>query len=281
MKKVLFSLTGFLLLSVSVVTAQTGIDGAILGVVTDANGGVVAGATVTVVNLDTGIQNTAVTGADGSFEVRPLPEGYYSVSVSYTGFKTWTVPKVQVTIRERKRVSPLLEVGEVSEKVTVQATTELLQTEKSETGGIVEERTIRELPLNGRDVVELAQLLPGVRYEGRSFTTSCADGNMSRIQGLGHRDDQSEFRVDGVASNSVCDEGGTAIPNPDTIAQFNVSTSNFSAENGRNPIQLTMVTKSGTNEFHGSLWEFLRNDALNARNTFASSIPDWPITSLD
>jgi len=90
---------------------------------------------------------------------------------------------------------------------------------------------------------------------------------------LGHRDDQTEFRVDGVASNAVCDEGSTATPNPDTIAQFSVSTSNFSAENGRNPVQVNMVTKSGTNEFHVTLWEFLRNDALDARNTFASSNP--------
>ena len=127
--------------------------------------------------------------------------------------------------------------------------------------------------MNGRDVIELTELVPGVLYGGRTFSTACADGNMSTVQGLGHRSDQSEFRVDGVASNSVCDEGGTAIPNPDTIAQFNVSTSNFSAENGRNPIQITMVTKSGTNEFHGALWEFLRNDALDARNTFAASNP--------
>jgi len=90
---------------------------------------------------------------------------------------------------------------------------------------------------------------------------------------LGHRDDQTEFKVDGVASNAVCDEGGTAIPNPDMIAEFRVQTSNFSAENGRNPIQITMVTKSGTNEFHATAWEFLRNDAFDARNTFASSNP--------
>jgi hypothetical protein len=253
--------------------AQTGVDGAILGTVTDANGGAIVGATVTVTNLGTGIQKIETSRGDGSFEISALPEGSYSVSATYTGFKTWTLAKTDLTVGERKRVSPTLQVGDVNERVTVEATTDLLQTEKADTGGVVEQRTIQELPLNGRDVVELTELVPGVRYGGRSLSTACADGNTSSVQGLGHRDDQTEFRVDGVASNAVCDEGSTAIPNPDTIAQFNVSTSNFSAENGRNPVQVNMVTKSGTNEFHVTLWEFLRNNDLDARNTFASGTP--------
>ena len=273
MKRVISLLSVACLAALTGALAQTGTEGSILGVVSDANGGVVAGATVTVVNLSTGLQKAAASKSDGSFEFSALPEGYYSASVSFTGFKTWSLPKFQLTIGDRKRVSPVLQLGDVTEKVTVEATSDLLQTEKAETGGVVEQRTIQELPLNGRDVIELTELVPGVRYGGRSYASTCADGNMSNVQGLGHRDDQTEFRVDGVASNSVCDEGGTAIPNPDTIAQFNVSTSNFSAENGRNPIQITMVTKSGTNEFHGTLWEFLRNDALDARNTFAASNP--------
>ncbi|HXI38341.1 MAG TPA: carboxypeptidase-like regulatory domain-containing protein, partial [Bryobacteraceae bacterium] len=261
------------LLAVAAAMAQTGVDGAILGVVTDANGGVVPGATVTVTKLDTGVQRTETSRSDGSFEISALPQGLYSVTVTFAGFKTWNLAKTDLTISEHKRVSPTLQVGEVNERVTVEAITDLLQTEKAETGGVVEQRTIQELPLNGRDVIELTEMVPGVRYEGRSLSTACADGNTSAVQGLGHRSDQTEFRVDGVASNAVCDEGSTAIPNPDTIAQFNVSTSNFSAENGRNPVQVNMVTKSGTNEFHVTLWEFLRNDALDARNTFAASNP--------
>src|SRR5437879_1323516 len=224
------------LLAVAAAMAQTGVDGAILGVVTDANGGSVAGAMVTVRHLDTGLTKTEITHDDGAFEMSPLPEGNYSVSVTFTGFKTWTLAKTELTIRERKRVSPIMQLGDVSEKVTVEATADLLQTERAETGGVVEQRTIQELPLNGRDVIELTELVPGVRYGGRTFATACADGNMSTVQGLGHRNDQTEFRVDGVSSNSVCDEGGTAIPNPDTIAQFNVSPSNFSADNGCNAI---------------------------------------------
>src|SRR6266481_9090481 len=272
MKRVCLLSVGFLL-AVAAAMAQTGVDGSILGVVTDANGGVVGGAQVTVANLDTGVTKVEISKGDGSFEIAPLPRGYYSVSVSFTGFKTWTLARTELTITERKRVTPTLQLGDVNEKVTVEASAELLQTEKAETGGVVEQRTIQELPLNGRDVIELTELVPGVLYKGRSFASACADGNTSSVQGLGHRDDQTEFRVDGVGSNAVCDEGSTATPNPDTIAQFNVSTSNFSAENGRNPMQVNMVTRSGTNEFHVTLWEFLRNDALDARNTFANSNP--------
>ena len=210
----------FSLMACSVALAQTGIDGAILGVVTDANGGLVAGATVTVTNIDTGIQKIETSRSDGSFEINALPGGNYSASVTSPGFKTWSLERADLTIGERKRVSPVLQVGDVNEKITVEATADLLQTERADTGGIVEAKTIQELPLNGRDVIELTELVPGVRYGGRTFSTSCADGNTSSVQGLGHRDDQTEFHVDGVASNAVCDEGATATPNPDTIAEF-------------------------------------------------------------
>jgi hypothetical protein len=263
----------YLLVAAASAIAQVGVDGTILGVVADANGGMVAGATVTVTNLDTGISKTEASRDDGNFEISPLPAGHYSVTVTFAGFKTWTLNSTDLTIAERKRISPVLEVGQVSEKVSVTSSADLIQTENAATGGVVEAKTIQELPLNGRDVVEVAELVPGVVYGGKSFTSSCADGNNSNVQGGAHRSDQTQFRVDGVASNAVCDEGGTAIPNPDTIAEVRVQSSNFSAQNGRNPIQITMVTKSGTNEFHGSAWEFLRNDAFDARNTFATSNP--------
>ena len=100
------------------------------------------------------------------------------------GFKTWTLERTDLTIGERKRISPVLQVGDVNEKITVEATADLLQTEKADTGGIVEAKTIQELPLNGRDVIELTELVPGVRYGGRSFSTSCADGNTSKCSGI-------------------------------------------------------------------------------------------------
>src|SRR6266536_3914611 len=147
--------------------AQVGTEGAILGVVTDSTGAVVAGAEVTVTNLDTGLKKTMVTDSGGNFEILALPRGPYSVSVSLVGFKTWAVVRTELTVGERKRFSPVLEVGEVTQRITVEATTELIQTEKGSVESVIEEKQIRELPLNGRNPVELVRLVPGVRYLGK------------------------------------------------------------------------------------------------------------------
>ena len=167
MKKALCAL--FWLLAVTAAMAQVGVDGTILGVVTDANGGVIAGATVTVLNIDTGIKKSETSHSDGSFEITALSAGRYSISATFTGFKTWTVERAEFSIAERKRVSPILEVGQVSEKVTVESTADLIQTENAVAGGTIQAATIQELPLNGRDVVQVSQFVPGVRYGGRDL----------------------------------------------------------------------------------------------------------------
>ena len=244
--------------------AQVGTEASIVGVVTDASGAVVPGAQITVKNLETGLQKTAVTDEFGNFTVLALPRGPYSVSVSARGFKTWTLEKTELIVGERKRLSPVLEIGEVSEQVTVFSTTELIQTEKSSVTAVVQEKQIRDLPLNGRNVIQLVSLAPGMRYLGKG-----GPEQGSTVQGLGHRTDQTEFQLDGVTANSGMDEVGICIPNVDAIAEFNVESSSFSAEHGRMPVQVLMATKSGTNEFHGTLWEFVRNEKLDAFYTFA------------
>ncbi len=153
--------------------------------------------------------------------------------------------------------------------MTAEATAELIQTEKGSVKSTIEQKQILDLPLNGRNPVELVRLTPGMRYLGQQ-------GGFERgtiVQGLGSRDDGAEFQLDGLNSNAGMDEGGFAIPNVDTIAELNVETSNFSAEHGRNPLQVLVVTKGGTNGFHGTLWEFHRNNKMDARNTFASTKP--------
>src|SRR5688572_20802961 len=252
-------------------SAQVGTEGAILGVVTDSSGAVVAGADVTVVHLDTNLTKTAVTDSNGNFEILALPRGTYSVTASLAGFKTWVVEKTDLTLGERKRLSPVLEVGQISDRITVLAQAELIQTEKGSVETVVEQKQILELPLNGRNPVELVRLIPGMRYLGQ--------GGPERgitVQGLGNRTGDgggTEFQVDGLNANAGMDEGGFGIPNVDTIAEFNVETANFSAEHGRNALQVLSVTRSGGNAFHGTLWEFHRNDALDARNTFAPTTP--------
>src|SRR5262249_43739012 len=128
--------------------AQVGTEGSILGTATDSSGAVIAGAEVTVVNLDTGLKKTTVTNNQGIFEILALPRGPYSVTVSFTGFKTWNVERTELTIGEKKRIAPVLEVGEVSQKVTVEAEAELVQTEKGSVESVVEQKQIVDLPLN-------------------------------------------------------------------------------------------------------------------------------------
>ena len=249
--------------------AQTGTEGAILGVVVDQSQAVVPGAEVVVQNEETGIKRTVNTNEAGIFEVIPLPNGRYTVSVSAQGFKAWQQTGVLLRVGERMRLSPTLEVGQRTEKITVAATVQLLQTDSVQTGGTVEANQIRDLPLNSRNAAALVETVPGMIYEGQA-------GGPERGQyvfGGGLRDDQTNFQVDGHSANGSIDEGGAGIPSIDTIAEFSVLTSSFTAETGAYPMQILMATKTGTNAFHGSLFEFLRNDALDARNTFALSNP--------
>ncbi|PYV07596.1 MAG: hypothetical protein DMG07_28135 [Acidobacteria bacterium] len=250
--------------------AQVGTEGAILGVVRDSSGAVIPGVEVTATNLDTGIKKTALSDSGGNFEILPLTKGFYSVTASLAGFKVWTVEKTELILGERKRVSPTLEVGQLSEKVTVEATsTELVQTEKGSVETVIEAKAIRELPLNGRNPTQLVGLVPGMRV------TSLASGlwRENTVQGLGQRTDQVEWQLDGVSSMEHADKSGIAFPSVETISEFNVETSNFTAEHGGQPLQVLMALKTGSNRFFASAWEFVQNDKLNARNTFATSKP--------
>ncbi len=255
----------------SILFGQVSTQGSFVGTVTDGTGAVVPNARVTARNLDTGIATGAMTDRAGNFEIFAVPIGRYSVEVAATGFKTWKIASTTITVAERSRIAPVLDIGAVSEQVTVNATEELLQAERSEVATTVEMNQIRELPLSSRNPVTLVSLVPGMRFTGSAGTTGYELS--STVQGLGNNPTQTEFQVDGLNSNGGLDEGGVVIPNVDAIAEFSVQTNSFSAENGRNPIQVLAVTKSGTNKFHGAAWEFLQNDALNARNTYALTVP--------
>ena len=247
---------------------QVGTQGSILGTVVDSSRAALPGASVTVTNLDTGLVQTATTDAAGNFEILALPIGPYSVIVSMTGFKTWQLERVVLTVGERSRVSPMLDVGDVTEQVSVVGGAPLLQTERSSVQTVVQMEQIRELPLSTRNPVVLVNLVPGMR-----FTGSGGPERGSTVQGFGMRSNQTEFQLDGLNANAAMDEGGITIPNVDTIAEFSVETSSFSAENGRNPLQVVMATKSGTNAFHGTLWEFNQNDKFSAKNAFSVAEP--------
>jgi len=256
----------------SILLAQGGDAGVVLGVAKDSTGAVISGAEVTVTNLETGLIKTGLTDAAGNFELLNLPIGSYSLSVSMTGFKSWRVARAELKISERKRLSPVLEVGDVTENINVEGVAELLQTEKSSVEATVQQRQIRDLPINGRNPLELVNLVPGMQFSGRPRSLETSEWG-STVQGIGKRADQVEFKLDGLNANGGVDEAEIGIPNLDTIAEINVETGNFGAEHGRAPLQVMLVTKSGTNAFHGTLWEFHRNHKLDARNTFALTKP--------
>ena len=245
--------------------AQIGSDGAILGVVTDPSGSVIVGATVTVSNKGTGLKKTVVTNEAGIFEIPSLPIGAYTVTVSMTGFKSLNISQPELRVGERRRLAPVLEVGQVSEQISVEGQVELIQTDKVSVGATIGQKQMVALPLNGRNPISLVRLVPGMRF----VADKSGPERGTTVQGLGSRSDVTEFQVDGLNANAGMDERAITIPNVDTIAEFNVETANFSAEHGRNTVQIELVTKSGTNQFHGSLFEFLRNQKLDAFNTFA------------
>ena len=256
--------------------AQQGTDGSILGIVQDASGAAVVGASVTVTNLETGLKNTATTNEDGYFQVLALSRGTYSVRASAAGFSVWEVSGLTLTAGEQKRVQPVLQVGDVRQQVTVQAPVQLVQTERASVEMAIEQKQIRDLPLNGRLAVQMVSLTPGMRFLSVGGTvngSSTANVQGAAVQGLGQHSDATQFTVDGISVNDPSTESGMAFPNLDAVDQFRVQTSSFSAENGRDPLQVTLITKSGTNQYHGTLWEFLRNDKLDARNTFAAGKP--------
>ena len=264
MRKTLLLLLG----AVLALQAQTGTDGSILGIVRDQSGAVIAGASVRVTSLETGAVRAGASNQSGNFEVLAVPRGFYSVTVSSPGMVTWELARIELTAAEMKRVSPVLRVGDVKEQVTVEAGIELMQTEKASVEANIELKQVRWLPLNGRNPLELVNLVPGMRFLGVS-----GNSREHTVQGLGQREDQTGFSVDGLDANDPSNERGIALPTLEAVAQFNVQTSNFSAENGRNPLQVIMVTKSGANQLHGTLFAFHRNSALDARNAFAGSPP--------
>src|SRR5438270_1332862 len=182
MKTVLFLVVMFV--SVAVVSGQIANDGAVLGVVTDSSGAPVPGASVTAQNLDTGFSKITTTDTTGNFEILALPIGPYSVSVSMQGFKTWKLERMALDIGARSRISPALQVGDVKEQVSVEATAGLIQTENASVEDVVSQKQIRDLPLNGRNPVQLVSLAPGMQYEGQAGGQFGAERG-STVQGVG------------------------------------------------------------------------------------------------
>ena len=247
--------------------------GGIAGVVRDSAGAVIPDAKVSVKDVDRGTEIVVTTSSQGVYIARPLKIGNYSVTAEKAGFKKTVVGPIVVNIQENPAVDITLQVGSIHEVMTITSQGPQLQTETSELGDVVNGQTATTLPLNGRNFAQLAQLSAGVAPAEPGSRINASYG----FSAGGARSEQNNFLLDGIDNNSnladLLNETAFVIqPSVDAIAEFKMQTNSYSAEFGRgNGAILNAAIKSGTNGFHGDLYEFLRNDVLDARNAFDTS----------
>ena len=238
-------------------------DASLVGTVTDPSGAVIANASITVKNLETGVENKAMTDEAGRYLIKPLSVGHYSLTATASGFRTANIPDITLILKQIGVVDVRMEVGEVSEKVTVTADSVLLQAEQASIGQNIENKAVLDLPLNGRDFVQLVTITPGATMDGNEYET----GN-TRALINGQRSSKTTSTIDGVLNIDQLFSGFPISPSIDSIEEFRVQSGNFSAEQGNAPSNVSVRLKSGTNKFHGSAFEFLRNNVFDARNFF-------------
>lgn len=245
----------------------------ILGVVTDPSGATVPAAQVTVTNSATGVSRTVPTNSDGAYQVPQLEIGTYNVTVKSSGFKTFEQTGVILNVSATVRVDAKLQLGQATESVTVSAEALQVQSESSEQSNLITGAQIENLATNGRNVIGLTALGTGVSSALPSFnqpTSVTADNNISFN---GERPNHNEWLIDG-GENYDRGSGGkiSTMPSQDAIGEFRVLTSNYSADYGfASGGTVSMILKSGTKDFHGQLWEFFRNDDLDANNYIANA----------
>jgi hypothetical protein len=241
----------------------------VTGRISDASGAVVPGAQITVTNQKTGLTRESVSNDEGYFTIPLLPPGEYRIAVKKDGFKPVVRPDVALNVEQVARLDFTLEAGAVTETVTITSDALIMNTETSSVGQVVDNKTVVTLPLNGRNYSQLAVLAPGATPNPGTRTEDGFSLNGNRLF-------QNSFQVDGADNNNYIfgvDTNTTQAlrPSVDAIQEFKVETANYSAEYGRAAGGVISVAiKSGTNQLHGSAFEFLRNDALDATNFFAN-----------
>ena len=259
--------------------AQTAGTGAIAGSITDPSGASVAEAQVKAINEATGEVRTAASTAAGNYTVALLLPGLYTLEISKTGFKLVQAPHISVVVTETKTFNVRMELGQIADKVIVEALAEQLQTQSSALGEVTSGDQVRTLPLVTRNYTQIISLNPGVAAEvtdaGAIGRGDVGLGGAPIVANGGWQGDNN-VQMNGVGINDLQSSGyfsgGVAIPNPDTIEEFKVQTGQYDAAYGRNAgANVDVVTKGGSNDFHGAAWEFFRNDDLNANTFFRNS----------
>ena len=270
--KTFHSVLASVVLSCLSLSAQQ-ITGSIRGTVTDPSGAVVVGAAVTAWQAETGLSRETITDRSGSYVLLELPIGHYHLKVETKGFQEYLQNGITLNVNETASVSPRLALGSEKQQVLVRADAELIEPTVTSMGKVVQQRELEDLPLNGRNFSQLGLLQPGVV----PLTPGIAEAGGSLRNGQayavnGQRPESNNFLIDGANNFNGVDGGFVLKPPVDAIAEFRIITLNANAEFGDAVGSTTnIITRSGTNQVHGALWEFLRNDALDANNYFAQT----------
>src|SRR5262245_43489199 len=253
-----------MLLTCSSLPAQELTTGSIVGVVRDDSGAVIPGASIVVTNKGTAAKRMALSSETGDFSIPGLLPALYDVRVEMTGFKAYMVQGLELKINQVARLDVRLGVGQLTDSITVSGGAVLLETETSAVGQVIDQERVRELPLNGRNLTQLASIAAGVAP--KSFERGTQYGGRDQYVTVeGGRDSSTNYLIDGVMARSLRFNNLSLNLNIDAVQEFKVNRNSFSAEFGQGQSVVTAVTRSGGNDFHGSVYEFLRNDNLDAR----------------
>jgi hypothetical protein len=257
---------GSILLASQLALGQT--LGSIAGEIHDATGAVVAGATMSVTNTGTNATRTAITNETGGYAFPSLPPGTYIVKAEKSGFKTIVRNDVEIQVQQNARIDFELQVGQISESVEVQSGATLISTENATVGTVIENKRIVELPLNGRNYLQLVSLAPnvstGFSTQGQAGARQGGIRAAQTISVAGQRTNFNHYTIDGVENTDPNFNTFIVMPSVDALQEFKVQTGVYPAEFGRQTTQINVLTKSGTNQYHGTAFEFLRNDKLDA-----------------
>jgi len=280
------SLSLYLFLFLAIGLTWASIAGSISGLVTDSTGAVIPGATVVATDTQTGVKTTVTTDAKGFYSLPALPVGTYDLQISQIGFKTYTESGLVINANSALRVDATLSVGTINEKIEVRTDAVHVEAESTQMGEVITGKTMTAVPLNGRAYTDLLALQPGVSPYNATDTGTGGIGDRPVDGGLnagnqsvnGQREAANGFMVNGSNVEEGKNNGTAIIPNLDSIAEFRIITNNFDAEYGNySGGQINVVTKSGTNSFHGSGFEFLRNTALDAKNYYSLPTDKTPV----
>src|SRR5436309_7955913 len=249
------------------------------GLVLDSSGAAMPDTQVTIVNLETGAKREAVTNEGGAYQLTLLQPGRYSITALRSGFKRVSRESIQLEVNQVAKIDFAMEPGAVNETVEVEAAAPLLESNTSSVGQVIEAKAVSDLPLNGRNFAQLAILGPGVVGVGYAASGTIGSGTRpddmrpgTELFSNGNREQSNNFMLDGVDNNFRRNGLITLRPSVEAVREFEIQTNLFQAEQGRNPgATINVITKSGSNAFHGSAYEFVRNAKFDAKNFFTKA----------